>query len=122
MIPAEGGFKGERTSIKGELTMKRYQPKGTLNKRYQPEVDFKGKETSRRGIFNKEYYVGGRFLRKERRSKANFQLKRDQPKWTLNKRYQSKVDLKGATEDGLQDKETSRKGIFYKEYYTKVDS
>ena len=44
MIPAEGGFKWERMSIKGKLTMKRDQLKGTLNKRYQPKVDLKGKE------------------------------------------------------------------------------
>ena len=49
--------------------MKRDQPKGTLNKRYQPKVDFKGKETSRRGIFNKEYYAEGIFLGEEYRSK-----------------------------------------------------
>ena len=90
--------------------MKRDQPKGSLNKRYQSKVDLKGKETSRMRIFKKEYYAEGRFLWKELQSKTNLRMNREQPKGTLNKRYQPKVDLKG--------KETSRRGILNKEYFT----
>ena len=55
--------------------MKRDQPKGTLNKKYQLKVDFK----------------------KRTPIKGKFTMKRDQPKETLNKRYHPKVDLKGVS-------------------------